>query len=203
MNLIEKATVMHYHRHRIVEFALGSARALGWRNQLSQDARFEVISTIGELHRRSVLDVGCGHGDLKAYLDQLAQDYDYIGIDQMPEFINDARKRYAGYANAAFFQSDFSQQDLPQVDYVIASGALGYRCAQPSFYFDMIAKFYAAARVGLSFNMLDANTFPEHDLLLGHDRDAMLTFCQTLSPKVRLVTGYFEDDFTIFMYREA
>jgi SAM-dependent methyltransferase len=201
MNLIEKATVMHYHRHRIAEFDLGTARALGWRNQLSQDARFEVMATIGDLHGRSVLDVGCGHGDLKAYFDQLAQDYDYIGIDQMPEFIADARKRYAGYANAAFFQSDFSQQELPEVDYVIASGALGYRCAQPNFYFDMIAKFYAAARVGLGFNMLDVHTFPQHDLLIGHDRDAVLAFCQTLSPNVKLVTGYLDDDFTIFMYR--
>lgn len=201
MNLIEKATVMHYHRHRIAEFALGSARALGWRNQLSQDTRFEVMATIGELHARSVLDVGCGHGDLKAYLDQFAQDYDYIGIDQMPEFINDARQRYAGYANAAFFQSDFSQQELPQVDYVIASGALGYHCAQPDFYLAMIAKFYTAARVGLGFNMLDARTFAAHDLLVGHDRDAVLEFCQGLSPKVRLVTDYLADDFTIFMYR--
>lgn len=192
---------MHYHRHRIAAFSCGSARALGWRNQLSQDARFEVIATIGELHGRSVLDVGCGHGDLKAYLDQCAQDYDYIGIDQMSEFIDDARQRYAGYANAAFFQSDFSQQELPQVDYVIASGALGYRCAQPGFYADMIAKFYAAARIGLGFNMLDARTFPTHDLLVGHDRNAVLEFCRTLSPNVRLVTEYLDDDFTIFMYR--
>lgn len=202
MNLIEKATVIHYHRHRIAEFEVGTAKSLGWRNQLSQDARFDVMAKIGDLHGRSVLDIGCGHGDLKAYFDQDYSDYDYIGIDQMPEFIAEARERFAGHKNGTFFQSDFSQQDLPEVDYVIASGALGYRCAQPDFYFNMIRKFYDSARIGLGFNMLDKQRFPAHDLLVGHDRDAVLAFCKTLSSNVQLIMDYLDDDFTIFMYRD-
>lgn len=202
MNLIEKATVIHYHRHRIAEFELGSAKSLGWRNQLSQDARFDVMAKIGTLHGRSLLDIGCGHGDLKAYFDQDYSDYDYIGIDQMPEFIAEARERFSGHKNGTFFQSDFSQQDLPEVDYVIASGALGYRCEQPDFYFKMIRKFYDSARLGLGFNMLDKRHFPAHDLLVGHDREAVLDFCKTLSSKVQLITGYLDDDFTIFIYRD-
>lgn len=202
MNLIEKATVMHYHRHRIAEFELGSAKSLGWRNQLSQDARFDAMAKIGDLHGRSVLDIGCGHGDLKAYFDQDYSDYDYIGIDQMPEFIAEARERFVGHKNGTFFQSDFSQQDLPEVDYVIASGALGYRCQQPDFYLNMIRKFYQSARIGLGFNMLDKQRFPEHDLLVGHDRDAVLAFCKTLSSNVQLITDYLDDDFTIFIYRD-
>ena len=202
MNLLEKATIMHYHRHRITEFDLGTAKALGWRNELSQSVRFEVLARIGDFHHCSVLDVGCGQCDLKSYLDQHEREYDYIGIDQMPEFIEHARERFAGARNAVFFQSDFSQEELPEVDYVIASGALGYRCDQPDYYRAMLCKFYAAARRGLAFNMLDVETFPGHSLLVGHNRLAVLEFCRTLSPRVELITGYLGDDFSIFIYRD-
>jgi trans-aconitate methyltransferase len=36
--------------------------------------------------------IGCGYGDLKQYLDQSFSDFTYIGIDQMPEFISEAKK---------------------------------------------------------------------------------------------------------------
>ena len=65
----------------------------------------------------------------------------------------------------------------------------------------MIEKMYAAAGRALAFNMLDAAVFPEHPLLVGHDAEQVVAFCERLSPDVRLVRGYLEDDFTILMYR--
>lgn len=97
MDLLEKATVMHYHRHRIAEYQNGSVESLGWRSQVSQQLRYQQLIKVGDLNGASVLDIGCGYGDLKAFLDLHAVDFDYIGVDQMPEFIAEARKRYAGY----------------------------------------------------------------------------------------------------------
>lgn len=77
MNLIEKATVMHYHRHRIREFHPGSVEALGWRGPESQRRRFEVLLWLGDFTGSTVLDAGCGYGDLKGFLDQRCRGLTY------------------------------------------------------------------------------------------------------------------------------
>lgn len=201
MNLIEKATIMHYHRHRIASYKTDSVKALGWRGSESQLKRFEVLANIGDLNGASILDVGCGYGDLKAYLDQDFSDFVYIGIDQMPEFITEAQSVYKNDANTTFYQSDFSTVNFPKVEYVFASGALGYRCADPDFYTDMISKMYGVAKIALGFNMLDRAHFPKDPLLTGHDFDSILVFCRRLSPRVKVIRGYLKDDFTIFIQK--
>lgn len=202
MNLIEKATIMHYHRHRIDAYRPGTIKALGWRGTESQIKRFEILTTVGNLNGTSILDVGCGYGDLKAYLDQKFSNVTYIGIDQMPEFIADAKHRYRDHTDIFFTQTDFTVAEFPTVDYVLASGALGYRCENRGFYSAMIRKMYAAATKAIAFNMLDHNQFQDDELLVGHDREQIIACCKTLSANVRVITGYLKDDFTILLYRE-
>lgn len=201
MTLLEKATIMHYHRRRIGEFADDTVRALGWLDMESQSRRFAALSAVADLNGCSVLDIGCGHGDLKGYLDQRFHGFSYIGVDQMPEFIAEARCLYGQRPNCYFCQSDFTVQELPRSDYVFASGLLSYRCKEQGYYYSMIARMYQAADKALAFNMLDAATFPHHELLTGHDAEKVLAYCKTLSPEARLVRGYLEDDFTLLMYR--
>ena len=200
MKLLEKAAIIHYHRYRIAEYREGTVKALGWRGAESQLKRFEVLASVGDLNGASILDVGCGYGDLKAYLDQRFSGFTYIGIDQMPEFIDEAKTTYQDAANTFFYQSDFSAVEFPRVDYVVASGALGYRCADPRFYTEMICKMYGAAKIALAFNMLDAAYFPEDPLLIGHKPDQVLADCRRFSPRAALIREYLKDDFTIFMY---
>lgn len=201
MNVIEKATILHYHRHRIDTYCSGTVETLGWRGIESQVRRFEALATVGNLLGSHVLDVGCGYGGLKGYLDRTVSAFTYIGIDQMPEFVTEAKSRYPDDGHTFFYQTDFTAVEFPRVDYVMASGALGYRCHNPDFHTDMIRKMYAAANRALAFNMLDAARFPEHPLLVGHDCEAITAFCRELSPCVKVMRGYLEDDFTVLMYR--
>lgn len=203
MNLIEKATVLHYHRHRISQFQPGTVETLGWRGPESQRKRFEVLLRLGDFTGSTVLDAGCGYGDLKGFLERHCGGFTYIGIDYMPEFIDEAKARYGDRPDTYFCQTDFMLAQLPQVDYVIASGAFSYRCAAPGHPFVMIRKLFEAAKIALAFNMLDRTVFPQHDLLTSHDRDEVTAFCSTLAPRVELISGYLDDDFTVFMDRDA
>lgn len=200
MNLLEKAAILHFHRHRIAVGPPGGYGALGWRAEASQTRRFEILAEVGDFAGAGVLDIGCGYGDFKAFLDRRCAGFTYIGIDLVPEFVALARERYAGRPDTHFFQSDFVTAELPETDYVVASGALGYRCQDPGFACAAIGKFFRAARRGLAFNLLDAAAFPEHDLLVGHDPEAIMAHCRSLSPKVRLTRGYLEDDFTVMVW---
>ena len=201
MNLIEKASIIHYHRQRIGKHASGTVGALGYRGEESQSKRFAALAEIGDLNACSVLDIGCGYGDLKGFLDARFHGFNYIGIDQMAEFITEARKLYGQRPACYFCISDFTTAELPNADYVFASGVLGYRCADKDFYFSMIEKMYRIANKALAFNMLDAAKFPKHELLTGHDIEKVLAHCKTLSADVKLIRGYLEDDFTVLMYR--
>jgi SAM-dependent methyltransferase len=201
MNLLDRAAILHFHRHRIATHG-DDVMALGWRNADSQHKRFEVIASLADFSGRTVLDVGCGRGDLKAFLDARFADVAYIGIDQMPEFIADANARYANGSPCRFYQADFSEVTFPRVDYVIASGALAYRTGDTGFVFDMIERFYASCERAVIFNFLDASRFPhDHPLLQGHDCEAVIAHCRRILPDVEVARGYLDDDVTVRIRR--
>ena len=203
MNLFEKANIIRFHRHRIAVFNDGTVKALGWRGEESQHKRFEVISKLGDFNGSSVLDLGCGYGDLKAYLDQSFSNFSYLGIDQMPEFVNKAKRRHRKKVNTHFLHADFSKVALPKMDFVIASGALSYHSEDTDFHTKMIRKFYTSANIALAFNMMNDNHFKGNELLVGHNFKKVLSFCKSISPDVKVFQDYFEGDFTIFMYHES
>lgn len=199
MNLIDRATVIHFHRHRIAEFGADSVRALGWVSEASQASRFEAIAQSVDFNDSSVLDLGCGTGDLKAFLDARFSGVSYLGIDQVPEFVAQARARYAGEPQASIELGDFSSMIFPRVDHVVACGSLSYRSSNPHYVYGAIAKMFASAAQTVVFSVLDAAHFPEHPLLVGHSLDEIMAFCQKLSPSVSLVRGDLANAATVVM----
>lgn len=198
MNPIERATVLYFHRHRL---SLPPHKALGWRTPDSQQIRFAVLSEIGDCSGCSVLDVGCGHGDLKPFLDTRYAGIRYLGIDQQPEFLETARQRYAQQADTAFVQADITHAEFPEVDYVFASGALSYRSSERLYPQAVIAAMWRASRRGLAFNLLDAEVFAADEVLCGQHPQTVLDYCRGLHGSAELRQGYLPDDFTIFMRR--
>lgn len=202
MKLIEKATMFHFHRHRQERFTAGSAEVLGWKHAHSQQKRFEVLASIANLDGCEILDPGCGYGDLLSFLDAHFKGIAYRGIDLFPEFVKTAAKSFAYRAKTSFLIGDFSKMDLSETDYVLASGAFGYKTEDKGYFFRTIGRLFKAARKGIGFNMLDKSKFPDHPLLAGHDKKAVVSFCRTLSAETKVVEDYLEDDFTVFVYKE-
>jgi trans-aconitate methyltransferase len=198
--MIDKATILHWHRYRMREFGPGTVRALGWRGPENQIARFDVLLQVGDLEGCSVLDVGCGFGDLRGILHQRGVHCEYIGIDHMPEFLDEASARYSALPSTRFLLGDFARDPLPRADYVLASGAFGYRSSESDFHLCLIRKLAGTANIALAFNMLDSMTFQRHDLLIGHNRRNVTSYCRTLSPNIQVIDRYFEDDFTVFLH---
>ena len=66
-------------------FGEGTSGALGWKSDENQNIRFEILSQIGDMSGLSVLDLGCGHGDLCGYL---GRKYSDIVQYQAPLFIS-------------------------------------------------------------------------------------------------------------------
>lgn len=202
MNLIERATILHYHRHREAMYS-GTPRALGWKNDESQQTRYQVLLGIGNLDGCRILDPGCGYGDLLGFLNTHCNGIRYIGVEFVPEFLKVASQRYADNGKNRFYLGDFSKMVLPECDYVLASGVFGYKTCDRGYYLRCIENFFKTATRGVAFNMLDKEKFSGHPLLTGHDRDEIIKFCQSLCNGTRVINGYLEDDFTIIMEKQT
>ena len=197
MQAKDREPSIHFHREQIATYGAGTVEALGWRAPASQRLRFEAIAQAADFKDASVLDAGCGTGDLKRFLDQCFAGVRYTGVEQMPEFIAKARERYAGDANASFIEGDFNTIALPRAEHVVASGVFAYRTANPRYVEETVARLHAAATRTLIFNLLDARVFPSHTQLMGRDVEAVLAFCRQLSTDVRVIDGYADDDVTV------
>jgi len=193
--------IFHYHRAMIAHYGSESSYALGWRDVESQQMRFKVLAGVGDLNNHSVLDVGCGYGDLLPYLlERYPNLSHYHGIEQIPELYDEALKRHGHLPIAEFTSGNFITRDLPVVDYVLASGSLNYGSDDdPDFIFNIISKLFANSKVAVAFNLL--RQMPVKGLLVAYEPETILTYCKTLSNRVVFIDDYAEEDFTVYVYR--
>jgi SAM-dependent methyltransferase len=202
MDTFEKNAVIQFYREQL-KHARAPHEALGWNDLESQQKRFEALCRVGDLNSSTILDIGCGTGDLKAYLDLHYHDFSYIGIDHMPEFIEHANKKMGEQPRTFFVMCDFTTDGLSMADYILASGSLSYRSANAMYPFSIIRKMYQHARKAVAFNLLDGDYryYPAEHVLKGYNRYEILSYCLRLATRAELVTGYLADDFTIMLYK--
>ncbi len=181
------------------QYGRDNSLALGWRNRHSQLIRFDALASIADLNGKTILDAGCGHGDLFAFLLECYPDMaGYCGVDFIPEMITAARNRFTSPI-ASFWPVSFMSPDLPIHDYVLASGSLNYASADPAYIYKAISRLFELSRLGLGFNLLRA--VPYEGLLVAYDPQDVVAYCHTLSHNVILVDDYADEDFTVFVYR--
>jgi SAM-dependent methyltransferase len=200
MTLTDTAAIFRFHKEQVEAFGKGSTEALGWTSADAQLQRFEVLAGIADLDQQILLDAGCGHGDLRAYLYTRYPSMTYIGIEQIPELLDRAIEQYANIPETIFLQGDFTSSTLPDADYILACGSLNYRSSDPEFIFKTIEKLFTACRKGFGFNLLSMLHEP-HPLIVAYNPQLILDFCQKLTPHVQIIEGYRENDFSIFMYQ--
>ena len=200
MNHSDITTILNFHNQVIQEFGMGTIEALGWVSPASQRARFEVLAAQANYSGRSVLDVGCGHGDLRNYLSERYQGIKYTGVEQMPALLTVAIDRYGQLPDTQFLKGDFSEMPLPAADYVIACGALSYQTSDPDYIFQTIKKLFGVARMGFAFNFLTRLLHPD-EAIAAYDPVAIKKYCLTLTTNVKCIDGYWENDCTMLLLR--
>jgi SAM-dependent methyltransferase len=195
----DNAAIFDYHRSMISFHGNTGPAALGWRDRESQLVRFKVLAEVANLDKCSILDAGCGHADLLGFLLPKYPNLVYTGIEQIPELLNEARRRYSSRTNTNLIPGDFTDTSLPLADYVFASGSLNYYQTDPDFIYRAIETLYNSCKKGLAFNLL--HTIIPNGLLAAYEPGKILDFCKTLSDRCILTDNYSGEDFTIFMYR--
>lgn len=107
-----------------------SWRASLYLDEEQQYASFSIISGMVHPHT-SVLDIGCGHGDLGATLKMRMGGLAYTGVDLSGEAISKAIKKDSARRlpepRPRFLIGDFFELDLEQADVVTALGTFNLR----------------------------------------------------------------------------
>lgn len=197
---LDSETTRFYEEH-IRRFGY-SYRALGFGRRASQEKRFAAALGLGAFHGKRLLDVGCGFGDLLAWLNARGIEPRYTGVDIVRPMIERCRKRFQG-SGARFLIGDALTfaADEPY-DYVVASGIFGYDAkgtrarVQPT-----LERLFNLTRIGMAVNFLSRRAPARSPgRLYLHPAD-VLQFALKLTPAVRLDHTYLPNDFTLCLYR--
>lgn len=197
MNRNDQKRLTDFYKKAFEQYG-NDPRSVHWGDEHNQEIRFEMLNNIAKLNNKSILDVGCGLGDMYKFFISRSIPVEYYGIDIVPAFIDRARERFP---DAKFFCGDAETLDK-EYDYIIASGVLSFVVINSKeYYFGMIKKMFEHAREGLAFNMLNEIYHPADDTYFAYNIDEVVAYCKTLSTRVVLVDDYLPWDFTIYMYK--
>lgn len=164
--------------------------------------RYRALSEVADLSNRRVLEVGCGFGDLGAYLTAKFPGVDYSGIDLSPAMIETGRRVHP---SLRLQQADVLELDRGLTfDVVLAQGVfylLGEKAQRKMQ--TLIRCMFERCRVAVAFCSISAWAESKDEGEFYPDPLDTLAYCRSVTPWVGLRHDYHPGDFTVYMYREA
>ncbi len=192
----ERKLMIERHRHSLARFGY-SPHALYWESREAQEMRFKVLSEIGIMAGDSLLDVGCGFGDLYDWLISHDLPVDYTGIDLSMEILDKGLDIHPTL--------NLQQGELFDFDWSLLSGTLSWCLKDEGDYARrVIRRMFELCRKGVAFNLLNSRTFDAANMgdIYAFDPAKIMKFCRDITPYCELHDGYLDYDFTIYMKRD-
>lgn len=178
-----------------------SPKALRWNSYESAAQRYRQLVSDIDFENKTILDAGCGMGDLLPFIYAKADKFSYLGMDIEPEFIEIAKKRYSGHN----FQvgNPFSDQMSQAFDVIISSGVMNNNSSDWMTKRKlMISEMFNKANQVFAFNMAGSAGEATEGKDIGYANiTEVFEFCLNLTPKIILRNHYSTKDFTIVMFK--
>ena len=197
----KQEAILDFYSKCFKENGPNDVHSLGWGSRLSQERRFKVITEIGIADFDTVLDVGCGFGDYKTYLNRIEKKAWYHGLDINDTFLRVAEDNHKGVkftlGNMSVVFEDF--------DWCVASGifALEYEAWEEET-IRTISAMMNRARKGIAVNFL-SSLHRRKGIEINRFVDpqwAITEIVLKLTRKFTLRHDYFDNDFTVYLYKE-
>lgn len=180
-------------------------RSVDWKSRAAQYNRFrELLKVVDFSAPFSIIDYGCGDGELARFLNAAGADFQYFGFDVAPQMVEAARNEFAGSKNCLF---STRIEDFPAADYTVASGIFNLKFEADEedwkeYMRATIAEMNALSYKGFAFNAL--TNYSDVELrradLFYADPLYWFDFCKrNVSRFVSLLHDYPEYDFTIIV----
>jgi len=192
--------------------------ALDWNSPESQRLRYDILQEILIYGRKSakisVLDLGCGFGDLYDFFEKEGlidrHKINYLGYDIAPKILDAAKRKHP---QAKFELVDvLENREVPQFDYVFSSGVLNIRTmdleSHMGYAKSMLQRMCELAKIGVAVNFLSQGALSitkAEDLNSGRyyyfNPEEMLRFCGSICSRYILRHDYHPGDFTVYLLK--
>jgi SAM-dependent methyltransferase len=178
-----------------------SPKAMLWHDYRAAARRYRQLLVDLDLDGKSILDVGCGMGDLLPYIYVRTENFNYLGVDKYSQFIEIAKERYAGHE---FRTVDPFIHDIGGTfDVVVLCGALNTN--EPNWMENRqrkIRRLFEFANEAVVFNMAGSSVdLPAGKTVAYAKIQDIVEFCYTLTPKIGLRSQYHPKDFTVTLFK--
>jgi len=173
-----------------------SAQGVRWNSQKSQFIRFKILVNFlpKEIDRLSIVDAGCGFGDLYLYLkEEYKAPKSYVGLEMMQEMITEAKVR----TGCEIYDCDILKDKLIEADYYVCSGAMNIlTCFETTLF---ISRCFKASKKGFIFNLLEGE---DESLVYNYFLPKEIKkIAKELGATIKIKKGYLERDFSVAFYK--
>lgn len=175
-----------------------------WPDMQKQYYRFsELVHFIGDLQSEdmSILDVGCGNGELLRYLNFRGFRGTYVGIDFNEGLLEEARRLYPGSQFLSVEQYD--RYEEKSCTYALMSGIFNLAVGQDDgFVQAVIAKYFAIVERALVFNAVSRYVNFTDEKIFYFDLPATIDFAaRNVSPVFEIRHGFVPHNFSMCIWK--
>ena len=162
----EKKIIIKRYTNRFKKFG-SNIKTLASGNYKRRKIRFQVLTEIGNLNGKKILDVGCGFADYYNFLKKKNIDIDYTGIDIVPEIIESNKKKYP---KLDITLRDIQTNPYPKksFDYIFASQVMNLKFKNENnlkFAKNIITLMFNASKLGVAIDFLSETVDYKEDHL--------------------------------------
>ena len=197
----DKVNVIERYSKRFEAFGY-DPQTLGWTKG-KQLVRFDLLTSHLNLRGKTILDIGCGFGDLNKLLQiKYGTDYEYIGVDLVPALVEQGQSLF-GSPKVRFVCGDFLSSSIDfECDLVVASGIFNFKLSDGSnyeFIEESMSKAFRLCRVGFAFDFLSDRVNFKRDDCFHSSPEHVLTHAYKLSRNVVLRNDCMPFEFAILV----
>lgn len=174
-----------------------------------QENRFEALcQKIEKNETFSILDFGCGLGDLYKYLNERYTSFNYTGVDIVEDFVSFTRDKFLEEKSVNFYKIENSSDIKEKYDYIVSSGTFNVLFEETfeehftvlkNIFIDLFEK----TNVYLAINFLNKDVDYIQDGAYHQDVMELYNFItKNLSKRVIIDQSYMPYEFTIIIYKD-
>ena len=198
MSCDEERIAAYYDR--LVEQYGHDPRAVDASSRESLDVRYAVLSELADMSGKSVLEVGCGFGDLGAFIRERYERVSYRGIDLSPRMVEEGRRVHPGLQLEV--ADILGLAGAEAYDFVVAQGIFYLLREDPEERMRQIVKrMFALASEAIAFTAISAWAAERNPHEFYVDPSAALELGHSLTRAVVLRHDYHPGDLALYLYK--
>jgi ubiquinone/menaquinone biosynthesis C-methylase UbiE len=181
----------------LVEKFGDSPLSLGWGLKDRREIRFRVLMEPWDLKDATVLDLGCGFGDLLGFMQSSGLNVNYTGFDSSYKALEIARVKNPTGRYELIDLTNLEDEDR-NFDFVFASGIFNDKRSDSSdFARNVLRQTYRLAKKGFSMNFLSTSANVRYERSEYTAPSEIARICEESSMRFQINHFYMPFEFTV------